>query len=52
MPKYTFPNPRKDCVNHSDEKRGFRSASTEITFIARGDVHLAIDLANKNDKNF
>ena len=25
--------------------------ATQITFIARGDVHLAIDLANKYDKN-
>ena len=47
-----FPNLRKDCVKSILIEKGFDDQqATEITFIARGDVHLAIDLANKNDKD-
>ena len=48
-----FPNLRKDCVKSILIEKGFDDQqATEITFVARGDVHLAIDLANKNDKDF
>ena len=41
-----FPNLRKDCVKSILIEKGFDDQqATEITFIARGDIHLAIDLA-------
>jgi len=48
-----FPNLSKDCIKSILVGKGFGDQqATEISLIAKGDVHLALDLANNNDKDF
>ena len=48
-----FPNLSNNCVKSILVGKGFDDQkATEITLIVKGDVHLAVDLANNNDKDF